>query len=119
MADVSENKPAEQVAEQQPQVASNGPETTAEKVVETPAEKPAETTTEKPTETPAEKSAEAAPAASTEEVVKDTESKPEENNERKRRGSFQRGGDNSTSACWRAWPKPMQISTKPAIATSA
>ena len=94
MADVSENKPAEQVAEQQPQVASNGPETTAEKVVETPAEKPAETTTEKPTETPAEKSAEAAPAASTEEVVKDTESKPEENNERKRRGSFQRGGDN-------------------------
>ena len=63
MADVSENKPAEQVAEQQPQVASNGPETTAEKVVETPAEKPAETTTEKPTETPAEKSAEAAPAA--------------------------------------------------------
>jgi len=31
MADVSENKPAEQVAEQQPQVAANGPEATIEK----------------------------------------------------------------------------------------
>jgi len=78
MADVAENKPAEQVAEQQPEVASNG----------------AEAATEKPAETPAEKPAEAAPTASTDEAVKDGDNKPEENNERKRRGSFQRGGDN-------------------------
>jgi lupus La protein len=78
MADISENKPAEQVAEQQPQVASNG----------------TEATTEAPAETAAEKPAEAAPTASTDEVVKDGDNKPEENNERKRRGSFQRGGDN-------------------------
>jgi lupus La protein len=86
MADVSENKPAEQVAEQQPQVAETTvekpAETTTEKATEAPAEKPAETTSEKTTE------------ASSTEAVKDTDSKPEENNERKRRGSFQRGGDN-------------------------
>ena len=82
MADVAENKPTEQVADQAPAA----PATT-----EAAAEKPATTTTEaeKPTEA-SDKPAEATTTTTT------TEEKPaEQNNDRKRRGSFQdrRGGD--------------------------
>lgn len=77
MADVAENKPAEQVADQQP-AATTEPAAPA-------------AATEKPTESAAEKPADAA-VATTEETK---DEKPEQNNDRKRRGSFQdrRGGD--------------------------
>ena len=77
MADVAENKPTEQVADQAPAAAA--PATTeAEKSTEA-SDKPAEAT-----------------ATTTTTTTTTTEDKPEQNNERKRRGSFQdrRGGDN-------------------------
>ena len=101
MADVAENKPTEQVADQAP--AAPATEAAAEKPATTEAEKPTEATdnaaekpaTTTPTEAETPTAASDKPAEAT--TPPPTEEKPaEQNNDRKRRGSFQdrRGGDN-------------------------